>query len=469
MSEVETPAATDLDDVKGLVAELKTAVTEMQKGGVDEETVRRIAAEAMTASRRQGTTNPEGFEPDDVVEQGYHPKRGKWARLDAAGKELFMLHEKPAKIARMLRKDPASIQAYQHANDQLMLLGAMTKKDDLTELDYYWDEYLPARQQAMDTKTAGEGKEYVAPVAVSTDIIEKITDVLQILALFPVVTMPTNPFKFPTKGPRKHIALLAEAIEAGTPKAKKLIPGIPSEISLNATKFAGEIVTSKELEEEAAIAILPFLESELVDWLSWDLEDACVNGDTATTHMDADVTVPDDYRKGWDGLRKSTPATAKVDVGGDALTPADLAAIRAKMGRYGLNPRDVVVLLSVPNLYQLIVDPLVTTVDKYGAGATLLSGELGSVWGMPLIATDLIRTDLDATGVRPAAAGTKTITIVARRDAFMHGIRRNTTVQVLTELYAESDQDAVLVTTRQAFGPRWPGEPAIAMGYNVGT
>ena len=32
----------------------------------------------------------------------------------------------------------------------------------------------------------------------------------------------------------------------------------------------------------------------------------------------------------------------------------------------------------------------------------------------------------------------------------MHGIRRNTTVQVLTELYAESDQDAVMVTTRQA-------------------
>jgi hypothetical protein len=321
----------------------------------------------------------------------------------------------------------------------------------------------------MDTKTTGEGKELVAEAAYSTDLIERIEGELQVLDLFPSINMPTNPFKFRTKGPRKHIALLPEALEPGTPTAKKLIPGMPAEIELTATKFAGEIVTSKELEEDAAIAILPFLEDELIEWLTFDLEDAAINGDTATTHMDADVTAADDYRKGWNGLRKSVPAPAKLDAGGDALTVMDVALTRAKMGRYGLNPADLVLLVSVPSLYGLIVDDLVVTPDKYGAGATLLSGELGRIWGIPIIASDFIRTDLDATGVRAAAAGVLTIALVVHRRAFMRGIRRNTTVQVLTELYAESDQDAVLVTTRQAFGPRWAGEAAIAETINVGT
>jgi hypothetical protein len=138
------------------------------------------------------------------------------------------------------------------------------------------------------------------------------------------------------------------------------------------------------------------------------------------------------------------------------------------MGRYGLSPSNLVLLLSVPSLYGLITDEKVTTVDKYGGNATLLSGELGRIWGIPIVASDVIRTDLDATGVRPASPGTKTIALIVHRQAFIHGIRRNTTVQVLTELYAESDQDAVLVTTRQGFTARWPGEPAIAEGINVG-
>jgi hypothetical protein len=40
-------------------------------------------------------------------------------------------------------------------------------------------------------------------------------------------------------------------------------------------------------------------------------------------------------------------------------------------------------------------------------------------------------------------------------------------VQVLTELYAESDQDAVLLTTRQAFTNRYPTQPVVAQVINV--
>lgn len=465
-----TPSAEgtpELKELAGVVAELKNAVVEMKQGAVDEEKVKALAMEAITASRRQGAQHPEGYEPPGFEgEDG--PTRGKLSRLGGAERLAYILETPAKRVAPMLRRPLEDIKHFQRTSDQLVLLSAMTKTP-MTELDFFHDEYLPARQAAIDTKTTAEGKELLPYPSISTDVIEKLELQLQVLNLFPVINMPSNPFEFPTKGPRKHIATLAEAVEAGTPKAKQLIPGMPSKLTLTATKFAGEIVTSKELEEEAAIAILPFMESEMLEWLAYDLEDASVNGDPTAPHFDLDVVAADDYRLGWDGLRYNTPATAKVDVGGTALTIANVAAVRAKMGKYGLDPNNLVLLVSIPSLYNLIVDPLVTTVDKYGANATLISGELGRIWGIPITASEYLRTDLDSAGIKGTTGPfTKGIAIIVHKQAFMHGVRRNTTVQVLTELYAESDQDAVLMTTRQAFTCRWPGETCVAQAINVG-
>lgn len=466
VAEPATPAEHS-EDVQTLIAaigDLKNAVGEMQAGRMDEAAVRAVAQQAIAASRQAGTDSPNGFVPDDV-EQNL-PTRGKLAQLHGVDRQSFILESDAARIAPMLRKSVDAVKHFQQTSDKLVLLAAMTKTKP-EELNFYYDEFLPARQQAMDTKTVGEGKELLAPVAISADVIEQLAGQQLILNLFPTINMPTNPFEFVTKGPRRHVATLAEATAAGTPKAKLLLPGAPAKVQMTATKFAGEIITSKELEEEAAIALLPYLQEELLDWLGWDLEDATLNGDTANT-MDAGVAA-DDPKTGWDGIRKLTPALAKVDAAGAALSVDMVAAARAKMGRYGLNPNDLVLLVAVPSLYSLIVDPKVATPDKYGAGATLISGELGRVWGIPILSTDIIRTDLNATGVYSVAGQTLTIAQIVHKQAFIHGVRRNTTVQILTELYAESDQDAVLMTTRQALMQRWAGTPATAQIFNVKT
>jgi hypothetical protein len=45
-------------------------------------------------------------------------------------------------------------------------------------------------------------------------------------------------------------------------------------VTLTAVKFAGEALVSKEMEEDAIIAVLPFIQQELVDYMAADLEDA---------------------------------------------------------------------------------------------------------------------------------------------------------------------------------------------------
>jgi hypothetical protein len=459
-----------MEELFTLVSELKSQVKEMAAGKVDEAGVRTLVNEAMAASRRAGSPLPQGFVPPDVDEANIEslPTRGKLSRLTGAERFMFILNADAERIAPLLRKTTDQVRAFQQASDELTLLAAMTKSRP-EELDYFHDVFVPLRDQAMDTKTTGEGKEYVADAALSTDLLTKLEGQLQILALFPSITMPTNPFDFPVKGPRKHVAVLPEALEPGVPKAKKLIPGTPSRVSLAATKFAGEIVTSKELEEDAAIAMLPFLQSELLDWLTWDLEDASLNGDKDPPHMDAGVAA-DDPKTGWDGLRKFAKANGdEYDAGGGPFGLNTALQTRAKMGRYGLSSAGIIWIVSVPSLYALLAEDKLTTVDQYGPGATILTGEIGRLWGSPVISTDLIATTMDANGVIPAAPGNLTIAIAVNPSWFIHGVRRNTTVQILTELYAESDQDAVLVTTRQAFAERYAGEPAVAVARNIDT
>ena len=53
-----------------------------------------------------------------------------------------------------------------------------------------------------------------------------------------------------------------------------------------------------------------------------------------------------------------------------------------------MNPADLVLFLSQAAYYGLLTDSDVTTVDKYGENATIRSGELGKLWGIPLIVSD---------------------------------------------------------------------------------
>ena len=55
------------------------------------------------------------------------------------------------------------------------------------------------------------------------------------------------------------------------------------------------------------------------------------------------------------------------------------------MGKYGLNPDDVVYIVSLTSYYQLLEDAEFQDVNLVGNQATKLSGEIGSVFGSKVI------------------------------------------------------------------------------------
>jgi HK97 family phage major capsid protein len=380
-------------------------------------------------------------------------------------------------VAEATGRPLEEVRAFQEASDALVIMSTILRRQapdphefNPRELGFYRDTYLPLTQ-AMDSTTAGEGDEYV-PTLLSGSLIERIQLELQVARLFEQVEMPSNPFEIPGIAlTRQRGATHAEqTADTGQTKIAKRTPAT-RKITLSAVKFAVMALLSREYEEDSLIAAIPHLQSELVDYIGGDLEDAIVNGDTTAPHMDSDTTDADDPRKAWIGLRKAAIAATKTDGANAALTAAMLRVNRKKMEQYGVRGDQLAHIVSMAGYNQLLADTATLTLEKYGPQAVVLTGELAKVDGVPVIVSQYVRQDLNATGVHDGVTTNRTVALTVNRRGWFFGNRRDMTVQVLTEAFADSDQDGVIASVRKAFAPRYPTatEKIVALHYNLQT
>lgn len=468
-----------LDSLKKAVHDLSDGVLAMKRGQIDESTVERIAREVLSGSREYGRQRRSGPMPADWEDDGsgfgvvaphtiFDVGAPNPEKLASRGRDRSyeIQASYPRKLAQALGAPEKSVRQLQAATDTVVLASTYLDKEP-HELEYFRGTYEPLTQ-AMDTATTAEGIEYV-PKELSGSVIERINLELLVGQLFPLIEMPTQPFDIPGLAvARQRTGTLAEqTADTGQTKWKKITPAT-RKITLTAVKLGVEVLVSKEMEEDAIIAVVPFIEEEVVDYLAGDWEDTLVNGDTTGTHQDSDTTAADDPRKSLMGLRKLTAAGAKTDGANAVLTVAMLRANRSKMGRYGTRIADLAHIVPIRSYINLLSDASVITLEKYGPQATILTGELGKLDGAPLIVSEYVRQDLNATGVYDGVTTNRTLAMTVNRRGFLQGQRRGLTVQVLRELYAESDQDAIVASFRRAFAARFPStETTSALTYNL--
>jgi len=238
--------------------------------------------------------------------------------------------------------------------------------------------------------------------------------------------------------------------------------------TFTAQGHAVRVLTSRDVEEDSIIPILPFLQQEIVRVLAEGREDAVLNGSTTATHEDADVTAATDRRKLWNGLRiLALNNSYKVDV--STFNTANLRLVRKKMGKYGVNPNDLAWIVDISAYIQMLGLAEVITAEKYGPDATILKGELAKFDGIPVIVSEWQRNGLNASGVQDGSTTTKTTVTLVNRNGFAFGNRRTASIQLLRELYAESDQDAMVVRERVDFEPIYPiaSNAVVSNGYNL--
>jgi hypothetical protein len=325
-------------------------------------------------------------------------------------------------------------------------------------------------KKALDTAASGGGTEWV-PTSFTGRLWEMVRIQGQVVPLFPVMAMPSQVYTPPIQLGRIKSYMHNE--QTGDTGQTKMPVGdgstLTGKLTLTAKGHAARVLVSKEVEEESIVPMLPWLQSQIVLALAEGREDAVINGDTAGT-QDTDDSAADGHNRMWNGLRY---LALNNSLGFDlaTLTLTNIRKnLRAAMGKYGVNPADMAYICDLRSYINMIDLDVVTTLEKMGPNATVIKGQLGAIDGSAVIVSEWARNSLNASGVYDGVTTTKGGLLLVNKNGYVVGERRQASVQILRELYAESDQDAVITKERVAFSPTYPvaSNSTVAFGYNIG-
>jgi len=353
---------------------------------------------------------------------------------------------------------------FQKKWDDIYIVGSLLKSagqiSDFRELSL-WKSYeaLMKRSElakAMDTATAGAGAEWI-PTGFSAELIDKVQLALKVAAIHPRVPMPRSPFEIPGKKGFSTARLATEgsAVTESTVATRK--------ITLSAKKLMVYVPFTYELEEDSIVALLPVIKADIVNALARGIENATINGDSG----DADITAADDVRKAWKGYRAHTLAAAKLDMA--TFNVSALRKLRKLLGIYGSDVNELCWIVSLSAESQMRGFAELQTIDKYGQRATILTGEIGKIDGIPVITSEFVREDLNASGVYDGVTTDRTMILLVRRDGFIYGDRRQVLVETDKDIKKQTND--IVASQRLDFQPRYDAttETIVGIGFNIST
>ena len=379
-------------------------------------------------------------------------------------------------ISKSYKQADKKEQEFMRWNDDLLLQAILMKRRDQrvedvllstelykSRLDFFRNE--SELSKAMTTGGSGSGAEWV-PTGFSTQLIELFQQELKVASKFMRMAMAQNPMEVP----RKNAFSIARKGSEGTDPTDSSVG--TAKVTLSAVKMIVDLPYTYELEEDAAFSLVPVLRDDIVNALARGEEQATIDGDTAATHMDSDVTSAEDVRKSYNGLRKLTLATAKVNL--STFNYENLISVKKALGKYGSNPADLVwiygpaVEAKLLSLKDSSNNPIVSRVNDFGQDlATIRTGIIRTLMGSEAINSEFIREDLDANGVYNATDGGKTIIICVNKRGFMYGDRG--TLKVEQDANIRSQTRFLVASKRTQFKDRWDAanNTIVALGRNI--
>jgi N4-gp56 family major capsid protein len=336
------------------------------------------------------------------------------------------------------------------------------------------ETYRKAAADVWDTATAGDGAEWL-PTNMTPEYIDAIFMPLEVASLFRRVTMTSKTFKMPRVIGRSRAGLMGETTTADDIYTNKapVSQQESTDITFAARKLGVLQGFSDEVEQDAIVPTAQMVLRSIGDGIGASIEDTVLNG-SRDTFNDLDnasggnelwtTTAAAQGRELWDGIRKAMGSTVKIDSGG-TLTVAQLRSARKKMGRYAKNPRELVWIISVNSLMEVLGLPEVITVDKYGAGATILQGEIGRIDNIRIVVSEFVYTNLAATGVYTGAGNTKTAMYLVWVPAWAFGDRRQ--VRIEQDRMITSQLNYAVGSWRGDFRKLYGSETTEAQIYNL--
>lgn len=258
--------------------------------------------------------------------------------------------------------------------------------------------------------------------------------------------MPTETYRFPKLTTGNTVYYVGE----GSSAPESLMS--TGTVELNAKKLMVALGISAELEEDSILPIVPVIRDDMAKAFALQEENVFINGDTAHT---ATVTDPasattsnwyvNDARLAFNGLIKTSCGT-NVDAGSGALSLADISTAIQNLDVFGRDKSELLFITSLreeATLRTLLGINL--AVNQLGLTGTALPGEIGKVWGIPVVATNLLTVD----------STNKSKALLLNRNAAIIGDRRVFTIKSSDEVLLRSDQLLVVASERIAFNAQY--------------
>lgn len=309
----------------------------------------------------------------------------------------------------------------------------------------YGKEVLAPRFKAFGSTVSGGGDEWV-PTLIAESYIEEYELDFVLEQRFRSIPMKSNPFELPVQSGVKRARKIAEntAITDTSFTTTKL--------TFTATKLGEYYILPEELSEDSAVDFLPIARDEVVRAQVRAVETADINGDSDGTHLDSDTqaAAADVAEKIWDGLRKKAIVNSAnggtQDFGGAAVTEPNLRDMRANLGKFGVNPTELLWIAGPAVYQQMQALPSVKTIDVFGPMATVLKGALSAYQGIPIVTSEFMRETLNDNGVYDSVTLTKAGLLLVNTQRFYHGQRRPIVVKAQYDL---PNQDRYLIASYQ--------------------
>ena len=155
----------------------------------------------------------------------------------------------------------------------------------------------------------------------------------------------------------------------------------PKQVILNAYRLISSTFMDNEVDEQVLINLMPMLVEGVARAHGRAVEAAILSGNGTISGLDGHAAA----------------ATAKHDVDGASvgsgnfatMTAAQLLAARKEMGKYGLNPSDVVYIVSQNMYYDLLSDSAFQSLDEVGTELAIkVTGTIGAVFGSAVVVSE---------------------------------------------------------------------------------
>ena len=236
---------------------------------------------------------------------------------------------------------------------------------------------------------------------------------------------------------------------------------------------------SYDLDEDAVIAMMEELRRGLLRNAREVIDDVLLNADTtATDNINADeaaIATSDGGKGHWllgfDGILHLplVDNTSQANDHSGAVSDSMFNQVRAKLGKYGVRPSELVYICDVNTFIRALSIDSFRTLDKFGPQATVLTGQLGAVEGIPVIVSEQMKL-ADADGKVTGGGNTANTgrLLIVNRSQWRVGFKRELAIETVRD--AQKRQNIMVVSFRIGLQERSGSRSSAthtALQYNI--